>query len=252
MNDSTQAKNDEIAFWDKVAGERIYAAFDREEYEEFIDVNLGKDLTGLKIVDIGSASGVSAALFAARGATVYGIDISPSLVEQSKTLWPEYKDRLNFEVGDAENLSFESETIDACFFGGVLHHFPERGQVYIEAARILKPNGIILAIEPNKLNFIELIEWAIADLRGKLSPNEYPINPIDMKQDLLEHGFSSVTLKCIRSDIPFLAQIPFISIFFSRQKGDWFKKPVLRFIDAFRAPENRGTFFIIKGKKNDK
>lgn len=249
MNDYGQIKTAEVEFWNKVANERIYAAFDRNEYEEFIDESLGKDLTGMKVIDIGSASGVSAALFAARGATVYGIDISPSLIEQSKSLWPEYEHLLNFNVGDAESLEFDDNTIDACFFGGVLHHFPEKENVYKEVFRVLKNNGVMIAVEPNRLDFMELIEWAIADLRGKLSPNEYPINPLDMKSELYTLGFESVSFKNTRNDIPFLAQIPLLNKFFTRDKGYWFKKPVLRFINAFRAPEKRGTFFIIKATK---
>ena len=72
---------------------------------------------------------LSAALFAARGATVHGIDISPDLIAQSQKLWPEYADRLHFRVGDAENLDLPDNSVDACFFGGVLHHFQEREQV---------------------------------------------------------------------------------------------------------------------------
>jgi len=247
---STQKKDAEAAFWDKVAQERIYAAFDKEEYESYID-SLGKDLTGKTIVDIGSASGVSAALFAARGAIVYGIDISPELIAQAKTLWPEYEDRLHFQVGDAENLDFEDNSVDACFFGGVLHHFPERERVYAEAARILKPGGRFIAVEPNRLNGLELIEWGIADLRGKLSPNEYPIDPQVMKSEMMAHGFSPVNFVPVRFDIPFLAQLPLLRYGFSRQKGFWFKRPMLKFIDAFRAPENRGTFFVIDGVKKN-
>ncbi|HAW18889.1 MAG TPA: hypothetical protein DCX14_01800 [Flavobacteriales bacterium] len=248
---SNQKKHAEQEFWDKVAHERIYAAFDKEEYEAFIDRSLGKDLGGKKIIDIGSASGVSAALFAARGATVYGIDISPELTAQAKTLWPEYEDRLHFQVGDAENLQFEDGSIDACFFGGVLHHFPDCVKVFEEAARILKKDGVFIAVEPNRLDFLELIEWGFADLRGKLSPNEYPINPIAMKSEMLTHGFSHVSFVIERSDIPFLAQLPLIKYAFNRKKGYWLKRPLLRFINAFRAPEKRGTFFTITGVKAD-
>jgi SAM-dependent methyltransferase len=247
---STQKKDAEAAFWDKVARERIYAAFDKEEYENYIDT-LGADLTGKTIVDIGSAAGVSAALFAARGATVYGIDISPELIAQAKTLWPEYQDRLHFQVGDAEKLELKDASVDGCFFGGVLHHFPDRDGVYAEAARILKPGGRFIAVEPNRLDFLELIEWGVAELRGKLSPNEYPIDPFSMKTEMQTHGFSPVRFWTVRHDIPFLGQLPLLRMAFSRQKGFWFKRPLLRLIDAFRAPEKRGTFFVIDGVKAD-
>lgn len=249
MTQSTQNKYSEVTFWDLVAKQRVYAAFDKEEYEAIFDRTLGHDLTGKTVLDIGSASGVSAAILAAKGAQVIGLDISPELITQAKHLWKDYADRLEFKVGDAENLDCSDGTVDACFFGGVLHHFPDCSRVYAEAQRVLKPGGKFIAIEPNRLDVLERIEWAIADLRGKLSPNEYPIDPRAMGQDLRLHGFQNIRYWTTRHDIPFLSQLPILRQFFSRQKGFEIKQPILRVINAMRPPENRGTFFILEGEK---
>jgi SAM-dependent methyltransferase len=249
MSQSSQDKYSETAFWDQVARQRVYAAFDKEEYNQLIDQAWGADLTGLTIADIGSASGVSAALFAARGARVIGIEISPELVSQARTLWQEYADRIDFRVGDAENLDLDDASVDAVFFGGVLHHIPLLHKVYAEAWRVLKPGGKFVAIEPNRLDFLELIEWGVADLRGKLSPNEYPIDPLAMRRDLIEAGFVHARFWTTRHDIPVLAQIPLLSDHFSRQKGFSVKAPLLKLIDAFRPPERRGTFFVMVAEK---
>ena len=251
MEEGTQDKFRQAEFWDRVAGQRVYAAFDEEEYKNIIFKTLGEDLTGKSIVDVGSASGVSAALMAARGASVLGIDISPELVNQANELWAKYSDRIAFRVGDAENLDIENSSFDACFFGGVLHHFPERDRLYEETLRVLKPGGVFIAIEPNRRDFLELIEWAVADLRGKLAPQEFPIDPIEMRGEMREAGFSSVKFWTTRADIPVLNQIPLFKLAFSRHRGFWFKRPMLRILNAFRAPESRGTFFVIVGQKPD-
>jgi SAM-dependent methyltransferase len=240
-----QNKFAETAFWDKVAKQRVYAAFDKEEYEAVLDTVWGANMDGLSVADIGSASGVSAALFAARGAYVKGIEIAPELVTQAKELWSNYAERIDFMVGDAENLDLPDASLDAVFFGGVLHHIPLLDQVYAEAYRVLKPGGKFVAIEPNRMDFMELIEWGVADLRGKLTPNEYPINPLLMRNDLRITGFKKPYFWTIRNDIPVLGQIPILKLFFNRQKGFVIKRPLLKLIDAFRAPESRGTFFVM-------
>lgn len=246
---SQQDKFAETAFWDRVAGQRVYAAFDNEEYDALMDAVWGKDMTGLSIADIGSAAGVSAALFAARGAKVIGIEIAPELVAQARELWRDYADRIDFRIGDAEHLELPDNSLDAVFFGGVLHHIPQLDQVYAEARRVLKPGGKFVAIEPNRLDFLELIEWGAADLRGKLTPNEYPIDPLAMRRDLLSEGFIGPRFWTTRHDIPVLAQFPLLKDIFSRQKGFAIKDPLLKLIDAFRAPECRGTFFVMVAEK---
>ncbi len=242
---SQQNKFAETAFWDKVAKQRVYAAFDNDEYEALIDAAWGGDMSGLRVADIGSASGVSAALFAARGASVIGIEIASELVAQAKDLWRDYAERIDFIVGDAEHLDLPDNCLDAVFFGGVLHHIPQLDQVYAEACRVLKPGGKLVAIEPNRLDFLELLEWGVADLRGKLTPNEYPIDPLLMAKELKEIGFKTSNFWVTRQDIPVLAQIPMVKYFFNRKKGFLLKNPILRLINAFRAPAHRGTFFIM-------
>jgi len=246
---SRQDKFAETEFWDKIAGQRVYAAFDNDEYEALIDSVWGADMSGLTIADIGSASGVSAALFASHGANVIGIEIAPDLVEQAKELWHEYDERINFQVGDAEHLDLPDSSIDAVFFGGVLHHIPLLDKVYAEAYRVLKPGGKLVAIEPNRLDVFERIEWSVADLRGKLTPNEYPINPLEMRRELTEVKFKSPQFWTIRQDIPVLAQIPLIKYLFNRKRGYWLKRPLLRFFNAFRAPAHRGTFIIMVAER---
>lgn len=246
---SQQDKFAETAFWDKVAKQRVYAAFDNEEYEDLIQAVWGQDMTGLTIADIGSASGVSAALFAARGAKVLGIEIAPELVAQAKELWHDYAERIDFTVGDAEHLDLPDASLDAVFFGGVLHHIPQLDSVYAEASRVLKPGGKLVAIEPNRLDFLELIEWGVADLRGKLTPNEYPISPMVMKEELKAAGFARPRFWTTRHDIPVLAQVPLVKSMFNRKSGYWLKRPLLKLINAFRAPAHRGTFFVMVAER---
>lgn len=246
---SGQDKYSETAFWDRVAAQRVYAAFDREEYEEVFDRMFGADLSGKTVIDIGSASGVSAAILASRGARVIGIDISPDLIAQARELWRDYGERIDFMVGDAENLTIEDGSVDFCFFGGVLHHFPDRSRVYAEALRVLVPGGVFVAIEPNLLDVFERIEWSVARWRGKLTPNEEPIDPVAMQRELEQAGFTDARFVTTRHDIPVLAQFPILKKFFNRRRGFAVKRPVLGLVNALRPSVSRGTFFVIQASR---
>jgi 2-polyprenyl-6-hydroxyphenyl methylase/3-demethylubiquinone-9 3-methyltransferase len=234
----------EKQFWDHVATKRVYAAFDRDEYGSVFD-RTDLRIDGQYCLDIGCASGVSSALLSARGGIVYGIDLSPNLIAQAQGLWP----GIDFSVGDAEYIQFPDNKVALAFFGGVLHHFPDRRRVLSEAHRVLKSGGSIVAIEPNLLDVMERIEWLVAGWRGKLTPDEYPINPYDLVAELEQVGFGNVEFYTIRHDIPVLAQLPVLRRFFSRQKGTRIKRVALDVLNRFRRTDQCGTFFVINGRK---
>lgn len=61
-------------------------------------------------------------------------------------------DKIRFQAFDASKLPFESEAFDAVFFFGVLHHVSERlrRDVFREALRVSKQDGVVVFFEPRK------------------------------------------------------------------------------------------------------
>jgi len=61
-------------------------------------------------------------------------------------------DNIRFESFDASKLPFEAKAFDAVFFFGVLHHIDEnvRSEVFREALRVSKQNGVVVFFEPRK------------------------------------------------------------------------------------------------------
>jgi len=243
-----QDKKSEREFWDSVARARVYAAFDEHEYAWAVSrIRLQQDPIG-SVLDLGCASGISAAMFAQFSDSVVGVDISPELIDQARSLWADVEG-LTFEVADAEDLKFPDEAFDLIFMGGVLHHFSSRGPVLRELGRVLKPGGLLVGMEPNSLDIFERIEWMIARFRGKLSPNEEPIDPNSLVIEMTQAGFELVEMEPFRSDIPFLAQFPLLRGFFGRQKGWFFKRPILTFVNRFRGEMKQGTFVFFCAAK---
>jgi ubiquinone/menaquinone biosynthesis C-methylase UbiE len=92
---------------------------------------------GIRLLDIATGPGYVAAAAAARGARVVGIDFSAPMVARARELNP----AIEFQEGDAEELSFSDASFDAVVMNfGILHLArPERAMK--QAASVLKPDG---------------------------------------------------------------------------------------------------------------
>ncbi|MGR3491498.1 MAG: methyltransferase domain-containing protein, partial [Shimia sp.] len=73
----------------------------RDRMRDLMLSRLPEDLTGARILDAGCGTGAASQALAERGATVVGVDISPSLTEIAAKRMPEHlRDRVTFEAGD--------------------------------------------------------------------------------------------------------------------------------------------------------
>lgn len=75
-----------------------------------------------------------------------GVDISPSMLKAAQL---EHAGRpFVFIQGDATALPLADSSFDSVFMLGGIHHVPERGALFSEIARILKPGGRFYFREP--------------------------------------------------------------------------------------------------------
>ena len=104
------------------------------------------DLTNKAILDAGCGSGYSTELIARAFAPsrLVAFDLMPEQIELAK------RRGLNADVfvGDMTNLELPSETFDAVFVFGVLHHIPTWRKALRELASVLRPKGVLLVEEP--------------------------------------------------------------------------------------------------------
>ncbi|HET7802888.1 MAG TPA: class I SAM-dependent methyltransferase [Pseudolabrys sp.] len=149
-SDRAQDKNKEIAFFDAHAGHDAYDVFTPEANERIIAafVRLSGLPRGARVADLGCGSGVFTDLLRQQGFQSVGLDISPKLIELGRRKYP----GLELIEGDAENLPFESASLDGVLLSGLVHHFPDPRRLAGEVKRVLRSGGRFAAFDPNRMN----------------------------------------------------------------------------------------------------
>src|SRR6187401_2756322 len=148
--DHAQDKNKEIAFFDAHAEHDAYDVFTPQANERIVAafVRLGGLPRGARVADLGCGSGVFTELLRQQGFQSIGLDISPKLIELGRRKYP----GLELIEGDAENLPFESESLDGVLLSGLVHHFPDPRRLAGEVRRVLRSGGRFVAFDPNRMN----------------------------------------------------------------------------------------------------
>jgi ubiquinone/menaquinone biosynthesis C-methylase UbiE len=105
-------------------------------------------MKGKTILDIGCGDGGLTRLLARGGAQATGVDIDDRQLSRARAAEP--VPGAHYAVGRGERLDNADGSLDAVVYMNSLHHVPEPdiAAALAEAARVLRPGGILLVIEP--------------------------------------------------------------------------------------------------------
>jgi SAM-dependent methyltransferase len=98
------------------------------------------------LVELCCGRGEALALFGSRMRRYIGIDVSESMLQS--TLKQRNHPNAILLQADATHVPLASESVDTVVILGGIHHVPERAQLFLEIARILKPGGRFVYREP--------------------------------------------------------------------------------------------------------
>jgi ubiquinone/menaquinone biosynthesis C-methylase UbiE len=166
------------------------------ESSEFIEtVRLIKEISpsAQKILDIGAGNGIASINFALLGYTVFAVEPDGSDTvgsEAIKKLIERYKlNNIKVFQNYAEEIDFPDESFDVVYFRQTMHHAQNLKKFLKESARVLKPNGSLLAIrdhvifnESDKMLFLE------AHPLQKFYGGENAFTPDEYKEAMRESG----------------------------------------------------------------
>ena len=127
-----------------------------EEIRKYLPENESSD-GRLKILDVGCGTGFFTILLAKQGHQVTGTDLTPDMITNSRILAGEEHVTCDFQIMDAEHLSFQDESFDVVISRNLTWTLPEAAQAYKEWIRVLKPGGLLLNFDANygATNFAE-------------------------------------------------------------------------------------------------
>ena len=106
------------------------------------------ELEHAAVIDVGCGDGWVCRFLAEKGAHVTGIEVSPKQLAHARSI-PAVADE-HYMQGIAEDLPVRSGTADIVVFYNSLHHVDAMGLPWAlkEAARVLKPGGVLYISEP--------------------------------------------------------------------------------------------------------
>jgi len=100
---------------------------------------------GVTILEVGCGRGAGARLIfkAFRPSRLHILDLDIKMVQGAKAYFSgAIKNTVSLYVGDSVDLPFKSDTLDALFGFGFLHHVPDWRRALSEIARVLKSGGV--------------------------------------------------------------------------------------------------------------
>ena len=185
----------------------------RHPYEKYITTRMMDRYIqpGSTILDIGGGPGHYSIYYARRGHPVTLLDLSGENVRFAKKKARQYGVKLTALQGDALDLSrFPDAAFDTVFLMGPLYHLmneESRRQALREAARVLKPGGVLFS------SFILMFGGVIYGLRelqeSILWPKEQPLYDVAAKgESLAFDAFTYSYMTTVQDAKMLLASVP--------------------------------------------
>lgn len=133
--------DDPVAFarWEFTEGKKVWERW----FSDRVNIE-SKD-----VIDLGCGPGGKTCYFATHKPNkIVGVDNAPKLIRQAELarsvlIPPADRHRAEFAVADVSDLPFPEHYFDIAICLEAFNHFPEPAKVLSEAARVLKPGGIL-------------------------------------------------------------------------------------------------------------
>ncbi len=117
---------------------------------------------GERVLELGCGAGRTTIELLRRGFCVDALDVSESMVNIARSNWEKAGgiQGVTFHVGDAEDLSFGSNSFGLVIAIGLIGWLTAKQQALMEMHRVIRPGGYLIVSVPNKVRLNHLLDWA--------------------------------------------------------------------------------------------
>lgn len=120
-----------------------------------------------------------------------GLDLSRTLLSTLRRRLP----GVTLVQGNAEDLTFEDATFDAVLVFAGLHHLPHYERAIAHAARVLRPHGTFVCLEPSSRAWYRTPMTLLRDWIGIYSEDEVFLDDRTVGRALHQHGFGDLRVR---------------------------------------------------------
>ena len=154
-------------------------------------VNLLGDVTGKRILDLGSGLGEASVYFALKNAQVTACDLSQGMLDIALRVAAHHGVRIAVHCAPAENTGLPEASFDVVYAANLLHH-SDIDRVLGEVHRLLVPGGGVVSWDPISYNPLIKVYRRLAS--GVRTPDEHPLRRCDL--DRFRKRFRHVEYRC--------------------------------------------------------
>ena len=159
---------------------------------------------GERVLDLGSGAGFDCFLAAGRvgpAGKVIGVDMTPEMIERAReNARKDGIENVEFRLGDIEHLPVEDGSVDVIISNCVINLAPDKGRVFREAFRVLKPGGRLMVSDIVLTRPLpQFVKNSVAAYIGCVAGASHKEDYLGAMKDA---GFENVT---VQSEAPFPA-----------------------------------------------
>jgi SAM-dependent methyltransferase len=111
---------------------------------------------GEKILEIGCGSGAYTRELLERGTDVTATEVAPGPLAQARRNLGPLAAEAHLRIEDAQRLSLPDDRFDKVLLSEVIEHVPDPDRAIAEAARVLRPGGLLVVSTPSRLSPMNL------------------------------------------------------------------------------------------------